>query len=82
MTAIPSFSSFLTNESTIIAMAKLLDLPEATRLDQHRDRIFLYAANGIPAQTGMRFDRIAVQRANFKRAMDGRERIERGEMAE
>lgn len=68
-------ASYLDEELLIIRLAKLLDAPEATRLDAHRDRVLMYAANGVGPTNGMRFDREAVRRANILRAMDDRELI-------
>lgn len=70
---------FPSDEIIVIAMAKLLDSPSATRLDSHRKRLAIYLERGgiAPAiSTGL--DRRAVVYANIRRKMDERDLI--GEM--
>jgi hypothetical protein len=66
----------LDDELTVIRLARLLEDPDATGLDSHRERIIHYARHGVGPTNGMRFDRQAVRRANLLRAMDDRELIE------
>lgn len=68
-------SSYLSDELTVIAMAKMLDSPHATRLDRHIERVWWYAGHGIVAAVSTPLDARAVHYANIKRRIDGREMI-------
>lgn len=75
MSAIPDFRSFLDEETVVIAMAKLLDNPHALHLDQHIERIWLYAGHGIAPSVSAPLDARALHYANIRRNFDDRELI-------
>lgn len=66
---------FPSDEIIVIAMAKLLDSPAATRLDSHIERVRYYAAFGIVPAVSAGLDRRALVYANARRRMEDRDLI-------
>lgn len=68
-------SDALSEELTVIAMAKMLNSSHATRLDRHIERVWLYSGRGIAPAVSAPLDARACAYANIKRHMDDRELI-------